>query len=251
MRPLPSKAARRAALRARRFWRRTGLVIGHRGAAGLAPENTLPGFHRAVAEGADAVELDLYWHDGELLVIHDARLDRTTNGRGPLSARPLTALRELDAGQGARIPLLAEVLALLPERMGVNLELKGPATARPVAALIDELQPRQPLLVSSFEHDQLHEFRQLDALTPVAPLFHRRPGNAASVARALDACCVNLNARLATPERVAALREMGFRVLVYTVNDPARATSLAQRGVSGLFTDRPDRVTAALWAAVG
>src|SRR6476646_6451219 len=89
------------------------LIIGHRGAAGLEPENTLRSFTRALRIGVDAIELDVYCVDGKLVVIHDDTLERTTNGRGDVMAMSYDALRRLDAGSGERIPTLDEVLDLV------------------------------------------------------------------------------------------------------------------------------------------
>lgn len=105
------------------------LIIGHRGAAGLSPENTLPSFRRAWALGVNAVELDVHLVEDELVVIHDDTLERTTNGQGPVAGRSLAALRGLDAGGGWPIPLLREVVAALPAGAGLNVELKGTGTA--------------------------------------------------------------------------------------------------------------------------
>jgi glycerophosphoryl diester phosphodiesterase len=112
------------------------IVVGHRGAAGLVAENTLPSFRRAYACGVSAVELDVYALEGELVVIHDEVLDRTTTGTGTVMGQSLASLRTLDAGGGALVPLLAEVVADLPRGVGLNVELKGPDTAAPVAALV-------------------------------------------------------------------------------------------------------------------
>src|SRR4051794_29972802 len=105
------------------------LIIGHRGAAGLEPENTLRSFARAIEIGVDAIELDVYCVDDRLVVIHDDTLERTTNGRGEVMKSTFAALRQLDAGRGERIPTLEEVFAAVPERLTVNVELKGSGTA--------------------------------------------------------------------------------------------------------------------------
>ena len=215
------------------------LLIGHRGAAGLAPENTLPSFALAAAHGCDAVELDVHYAHGELLVIHDATLERTTNGRGGLQEHSLAALRELDAGNGARIPTLAEVLAALPRGLGVNVELKGTGTATPVAALLGDGTDHD-VLVSSFNLQRLKEFHELAPRVPVAPLFSSWRRDAWRLADALGAWSINLAVRLATRERIAAAHERGLRVLVYTVNDKTTAARLTRYGVDGLFTDYPD-----------
>jgi glycerophosphoryl diester phosphodiesterase len=215
-------------------------IIGHRGAAGLAPENTIPSFQRALDLGVDGIELDVYWLHGKLLVIHDDTLERTTDGRGALTDHSLVALRGIDAGDGAPIPFLDEVLALVGGRALVNIELKGDGTAQPVADCLRRF-PDSNILVSSFKHDELARFRKIDASTRVAPLFGRKPPNL-DLAQRLDAWAINISRKIVGAEVVAAAHERGFEVLVYTVNDPDEMTGFAAIGVDGIFTDYPDRV---------
>jgi glycerophosphoryl diester phosphodiesterase len=218
------------------------LVIGHRGAAGLLPENTLPSFQRAFECGVGAVELDVYAVEGELIVFHDETLERTTDGTGPVAGASLTALRCLNAGDGWPIPLLAEVAAILPPGVGLNIELKGPGTAAPVAEFL--ARERLPeVLVSSFEHDELATFHRLAPQVPVATLFHEWTDAAWDIAAGVDAWGINLYRKIATPERLARARELGLRCLVYTVNDLDEAKRLIADGSTGIFTDYPDRIT--------
>lgn len=220
------------------------LVIGHRGAAGLVPENTLPSFRRAYACGVGAVELDVYLVEGVLVVIHDETLERTTNGTGTVMGQTLESLRSLDAGRGWPVPYLAEVVAELPAGVGLNVELKGPGTAGPVADFVARC-PDVDWLVSAFDHDELFAFRRLDTDTRVAPLLSRWRNAAWDTAAALDAWAINLSRRAASPERIRQARDRGFEVFVYTVNDLEDARALVELGASGLFTDFPDRITAA------
>ena len=219
------------------------VVIGHRGAAGLEPENTLRSFARAFALGVPAIELDVYAIDGALVVFHDDRLERTTNGRGLIATTPLATLRALDAGKGERIPLLEEVFATTPPGVAVNVELKGRGTAR----LVAELLPTYPdieVLVSSFRAGELAAFRALDAKTKVGALFHEVRPRMIEAATELDAWSINLSDEIATRQRVQSVRAAGFRCLVYTINDPTRARELAELGATGIFTDRPDLMLA-------
>ena len=220
------------------------LIIGHRGAGGLRPENTLPSFSEALAQGVNAVELDVHCVEGELVVIHDEKLERTTNGRGLVADTPLTVLRQLDAGAGAPVPLLSEVFELLPVSVGINVELKGAGTAPALAEFLDHF-PQHNVLVSSFDHDELRIFRQARGDVSVAPLFGRWRGSVWEIARELRAWSINLSTRIATRQRVADAHTQGFRVLVYTVNDLEVARQLADSGVDGVFTDHPERINLA------
>jgi glycerophosphoryl diester phosphodiesterase len=218
------------------------VVIGHRGAAGLSPENTLPSFRRAWALGVNAIELDVHAVENELVVIHDDTVDRTTNGRGPVDGYRLSELRALDAGGGWPIPLLREVVAELPTGVGLNIELKGAGTAVPAAAFATE-HPHLELLVSSFDHAELTAFRALAARTPVAPLFDRWRDDAWQVAERLNAAAINLSRRAVSEGRVRQANERNLAVFVYTINDAAEARRLIRLGARGVFTDYPDRIT--------
>jgi glycerophosphoryl diester phosphodiesterase len=217
------------------------LIIGHRGAAGLEPENTLRSFARALEIGVDAIELDVYCVDGHLVIIHDDTLERTTNGRGDVMAHSFAELRRLDAGHGERIPTLDEVFAQMPTHFTVNVELKGKATARPVARCIAE-HGHVDTIVSSFDHPELSRFHAAAPDVRVAPLFHRTSALMFDIADALDAWSINLSEKLATAERLADIADRGYRSLVYTINDPAVAERLRDDGAGGIFTDYPDRM---------
>ena len=230
-------------------------VIGHRGAAGLVPENTLPSFKRALELGCPMLELDVHrvtdsHRRPHLVVLHDEDLARTTNGSGDIATQTLTELRTLDAGNGERVPLLDEVAELIAQHDAetnsqtlLNVELKGADTAAATARFAAQ-HPGLALLVSSFDHTELHAYRKRRPDDWVAPLYGRYDPNWRETAAALRACAVNLNWRLATPARVRAMREADLHVFVYTVNQLRTARRLAGMGVSGVFTDRPDRLLA-------
>ena len=216
-------------------------IIGHRGAAGIEPENTLRGFKRALEHQVHAVEFDVHQIDRELVVIHDDTVDRTTDGTGALTDFSFERLRQLDAGDGERIPILKEVLDLVTTSVGVNVELKGPGTATVVAKVLRQYSHRK--LVSSFDHEELRQFVADGSGIPVAPLFGRWRENGLEIARALRAHAVNISDRIAIPERVTAIVDAGFACYVFTVNDVQHAKDLKEMGVSGVFTDRPDLFT--------
>ena len=222
------------------------LCIGHRGAMGHAPENTLLSFKRALELGAACVEADVYHVDGNLVVFHDDRLERTTNGSGYLLDHDFDTLRALDAGDGERIPTLEELFETVDLKAGVNIELKGPDTARPVVEFIaarrqygwrDDL-----ILVSSFNHSRLEAVHGRDPRIRLGVLIEGPPGDAAAVAAALGAYSVHLS--LAFMERgvVQDAHSRGLRVFVFTVNDPDDIRRMAALGVDGVFTNYPERV---------
>ncbi|MCX7070856.1 MAG: glycerophosphodiester phosphodiesterase family protein [Gammaproteobacteria bacterium] len=225
-------------------------VIGHRGARGHAPENTLLAIDTGIALGAPWVEFDVQRHpSGALLVFHDLTLDRTTNGHGFLADQPLAALRALDAGGGQLIPTLQEVLDLVDQRVGVNIELKSAGgTAEAVAAVIrsqvEAGWPVEKFLVSSFHLPELWEFKQLAPEIPVGALLCGVPLDWAGCALELGAATLNLSSEFVDPRLIADAHAHGIKVYVYTVNDPVEMRLLRQMGVDGVFTDYPDRALA-------
>ena len=231
----------------RPFFHRDFLCIGHRGAPVIAPENTLKAFAAAIAQGVDAIELDVQLVEGALVVIHDDDLDRTTSGHGPVAASSLRILRGLDAGQGERIPLLEEVVTLVAGRVGINVELKGPGTAGPVADLLRRCRiPPASCLLSAFDHRELEAARAAAPEFPRAALFGRLTRDPVRVARALDAMAINLYRKTARADVISAARTAGLATLVYTVNDPTEALLLKRLGSAGVFSDRPDLIIEAM-----
>lgn len=224
------------------------IAIGHRGARGHEPENTLRSVRRALELGAAAIEVDVYFIQGELLVFHDATLERTTNGRGRLARKSLAELRALDAGKGERIPTLREVCDAVARRAWINVELKGRGTARPVAELISEYRRErgwsaEDFLVSSFRRRELREFRLAGGGgVPLGVLFVRGARRFASVAKAFRARAIHPPLRWTTRPLVERAHALGLKVFVYTVNEPADIARMRELGVDGVFTDFPERV---------
>jgi glycerophosphoryl diester phosphodiesterase len=223
------------------------LCIGHRGAAGHEPENTLRSVRRALEMGANGVEVDVHLVEGELVVIHDYSLNRTTNGRGLVRRRTLAEIRALDAGKGERVPRLREVIEAVDRRALVNIELKGPGTAAPVIGLLRGFTRRGwaagDFLISSFRRPELRA--ACGAGFPLGVLFGRSARLFRRIARALDAWSVNVPLDRVNPGLVSRVHAEGRRILVYTVNERAEMERMRQLGVDGFFTDYPDRWTAA------
>jgi glycerophosphoryl diester phosphodiesterase len=222
------------------------LCIGHRGACAHAPENTLASVRKALELGAPCLEIDVYHVDQRPVIFHDDRLERTTNGTGYLLEQRFETLRTLDAGCGERIPTLEEVFETVDRRAGVNIELKGPATARPVVGLLAELRrrgwPDELILVSSFDHRQLAEVRRLDPAIRIGALIVGLPVDDAAFAAALGAYSVHLSLEFIDRRFVADAHARGLQVFVFTVNHPEDIRKMTQLGVDGIFTDFPERV---------
>lgn len=233
-------------------------IIGHRGAAGIAPENTLAGFRAARAAGARWVEFDVRLSaDGVPVVIHDSTLERITGQ--PTAVARLTAdrLAAVEAGAwfaprfaGEGIPTLAAALAECAALgLGANVELKwcgvrSRALARRTADVVRAAQG--PLLVSSFRPSLLAAFRRRAPDVPRGLLLERlRPGWR-TTARRLGCATVNLGAGAVDGRAIETVGSAGFGLVVYTINHPARAARLLKAGADAVVTDRPDVLVPAL-----
>ncbi|MFZ6035933.1 MAG: glycerophosphodiester phosphodiesterase [Patescibacteria group bacterium] len=224
------------------------LIIGHRGAAGSRPENTLPSFAAAQKMGVSMVECDVHvCKTGDLIVIHDETVDRTTNGTGAVSDLTRHELQQLDAGGGAYVPTLDELLILLDHRCSINIELKGVGTAHPVAQKISEYVQKhswtlRQFLISSFDHPQLRELKQLQPDIAIGVLFGSdMPAQPIAYASAMRAYSVNPDNKSITNELVTAAHQAGLKVFTYTVNAPADYDRVTGCHVDGIFTDFPER----------
>ncbi len=229
------------------------LNIAHRGAAARAPENTMVAFEMAVELGADAIELDLHVsRDGELVVIHDNTLDRTTDGQGPVHARSLQELKRLDAGRwfgegfaGQRIPTLAEVLDRFSGKVPLALEVKaGSAFFRgieeKVVSALREHQAIAQVAVASFDHYALLRLKELEPCLRTGALLVGRPVSMPAVAQPSKADAMALEFSLVTKTEVDACHAAGLQLVVWVVNEPAQMRHFIDLGVDGIITDSPD-----------
>jgi glycerophosphoryl diester phosphodiesterase len=222
------------------------LCIGHRGAMGHAPENTLLSIGKALELGSPCLEMDVYNVDGHLVVFHDHRLERTTNGTGYLLDQKFDDLRKLDAGNGEKIPTLEEAFEMIHLKAGVNIELKGPDTAAPVAEFISRMREAgwndDLLLVSSFNHRELSLLRQLDPRIKLGVMMVGLPVNDALFAESLDAYSVHVSLEFIDGRFVKDAHARGLRVFVFTVDHPEDIDKMRELGIDGVFTNYPERV---------
>jgi glycerophosphoryl diester phosphodiesterase len=237
-------------------------VIGHRGAAGVAPENTLVGLRRARALGCRWVEFDVrLTADRELVLLHDDGLERTTESRGKVGTLASSAIRCCDAGSwfdasfaGERVPTLEEAVEVLAELgLGANVELKSERsnaveTGMTAADLLARLWPPHlpPPLVSSFVPDALEAVRHRAPTVARGLLLRRAGGGRWRRAQALGCATVHADHRFLRPAIVSEICKAGYSVLAHTVNDPARARELFAWGVRSVFSDVPHLILAAM-----
>lgn len=236
-------------------------VIGHRGAAGHAPENTLASLEAAAGLGVRWVEFDVkLTSDGTSVLFHDDTLERTTDGKGKLAETTLATLRALDAGSwfgpaftGERVPTLADAMATLARLgLGANVEIKpspgraaetGAAVARALQAAWPRSLPAP--LVSSFDLDALGAARDAASEFPRALLVGELGKGWRMEADRFGCVAVHGREKDLTAGRVRQVREAGYGFRAYTVNDRARAETLFGWGVDGVFSDHPDRMPSA------
>jgi glycerophosphoryl diester phosphodiesterase len=238
-------------------------VIGHRGACGYAPENTLVSFKKAASLGAQWVEFDVKLsHDGELVVFHDDVLDRTTNGTGLLEKYSYQELAQLDAGswfdpifRGEKIPTLANVITCLEQHgLQANIEIKPnkdqeEETAIKTVNFLNEHWPAKLALplISSFSFKSLvlvHEMnmRSQKPSFPIGLLLDHWDNNWMSVALVLRCASIHCKESIITKERAKQVKDEGYKLLVYTINQLVRARELWSLGVDSVFSDFPDRL---------
>ena len=218
------------------------LKIGHRGAAGVAPENTLLSFSKAIDKDVDMVELDVYkCASGEIVVIHDEDVSITTNGKGNVHDLSFAQLKLFDAGKGQKIPTLKEVLELVERRCKVNIELKGGGTTDGVARIIEEYVNKKgwnynDFLVTSFYYFELQKFLRKLTEVPVGMIVYD-----------IDKCDLDkmnldyliIDKRFVSSKIINSAHKKQTSILVYTINSEEERSRLRLAGVDGAFTDYP------------
>lgn len=218
------------------------LKIGHRGAKGYEPENTLISFQKAIDLKVDGIELDVHLSSyGEIMVIHDETIDRTTSGTGFVNQ--FTALELKKYG----ISTLIEVLDLVNKKCFVNIELKGIKTSKPVVDLITHYVSEKnwnynTFLVSSFDWKMLEEVQLLSPKIQIGILTEESVSAALAFAKKVKAYSIHPDYRLLTKENVALMQENGFEVYSWTVNSTEDIQKIKSFNVNGIISDFPDRI---------
>jgi glycerophosphoryl diester phosphodiesterase len=215
------------------------LTIGHRGVMGVEPENTLRSFVHAEQAGMDLIELDLHLSkDGALAVMHDAEVDRTTDGEGPISEKTLAELRALDAGQGERVPVFEEVLDAVASPL--QAEIKDVAAARTLAGVMRERDLVDRVEVISFHDEAIAEIAQLVPGVRTALVASRWGNDLVDRAKAVGATRLVLNVRRITLELVEKAHAEGLTVVGWVVNTQDHLRLARGLGLDGATTDFPE-----------
>jgi glycerophosphoryl diester phosphodiesterase len=224
------------------------LNIGHRGAKGHVAENTLASFQKALNFNANGIELDVHMTaDGEIVVIHDDTLDRTTDGHGVVNSLPLQQLKKLRIEGRHEIPTLGEVFDEIGRNCFINVELKGNGTAKPVVKLInryisDKKWHYEDFIISSFDWNALQQVQFLNPKIRVGILTLTDLDLAIGFGEFINAYAIHPYFHLLTKENTQAMQEKGFRVFPWTVNETEDLEKMKSFNVNGIITDFPDRL---------
>lgn len=221
------------------------LCIGHRGAMGHEPENTLASIRKALALGAPCIEIDVYHVDNHLVVFHDEQLERTTDGHGYIAEQSFDYLRSLDAGKGQTIPTLEEVCEVINAQACLNIELKEPGTAVPVTRLIGNLVNNgwtiDQFLVSSFNHRELAQVQHLNKDIKLGIITNQQI-DASQFAGQPGVFSIHISMDAIDQQVIKDAHSRGLKVFAYTVNHLEDITRMQQLGVDGVFSNYPERV---------
>lgn len=233
-------------------------VIAHRGASGYAPENTLSAFEKALKLKADYIELDVQMSkDKKLIVMHDITLDRTTNGIGKVGSFSLEELKALEITSRSfqhinreKIPTLEEVLQRYWGKIGILIELKAPwlypGIERELAKTLKEYllhQSTSKLIVQSFDHKAMMKLHKLLPKVPIGVIIYKQEHLTYSKLKELAtfADYINPRADLVTFELIQIIHQLGLKMMIWTLEDPAEVHPFILRNVDGIITDYPDK----------
>lgn len=218
------------------------LKIGHRGASGYALENTLISFQKALDMRIDGIELDVHLSaDKEIVVIHDESIDRTTHKTGLVGSFNADKLQKL------KIPTLKEVFDLVNRKCFINIELKGKETSKPVVDLVVKYIDKHKwsyndFIISSFDWEMLVETKKWNPNISIAVLTETSIEDALAFAKEIQAKAINPDYTLLNAENVKEIREAGFKIFPWTVNDSEAISKMKIFKVDGIISDYPDRL---------
>ena len=226
------------------------LIIGHRGAMGYKPENTLASFEKAIKFGSKMVEFDVYiCKSGEVVIIHDDKVNKTTNGSGYVWDKTLKELKKLkikSRSAGQEIPTLIETLDFINRKCKINIELKGKNTARPVYEIIKKFVEEKKyeyddFLISSFNQIELLEFQKLTKKIKTGVCIVGIPTDYSKFAKKLKVSSIHPSLEFINKKFVTNAHKNNFKINVFTVNEKDDFERLKKMGVDGIFPNYPDK----------
>jgi len=216
------------------------LRIGHRGARAYEPENTMRSFRKALEIGVDAIEFDVRkTRDNHIIVIHDADVKRTTNGKGLVADLTLKEIKELSTEKGEKIPTLEEALELLDNKVKILIELKEQGLEEKVLSAVHSKKVEKNVIIASFLEPALAKTRELDKQIETGLIYVKHP-NPIKAALELKANYLISLYRFTHTANVQKAHENGLKVIVWTINTVEEAAEFVKKGVDGIATDKPD-----------
>lgn len=217
------------------------LKIGHRGAASYEPENTLLSFKKAIELGVDMIELDIRkTKDGKLVVIHDEKVNRTTNGKGLVKDYTFDQIRSLDAGKGEKIPALEEVIEIAEGKCGLVVELKESDTEEEVISLIKEKKVETKAIIISFYPYILQNVKNLYRGVKLGILAKEIPENYLEIIKNLDVDYAMIRKDKIKKEYVDNLHKIGLKVGAWTVDNKKYVKKFIKMGIDAIASNKPD-----------
>ena len=220
-------------------------IIGHRGARGIEPENTMRSFRKALELRVDLIECDVHMtKDDHIVLIHDHTVDRTTNATGPVNGFTFEEIRRLDAGKGEIIPTLQELLDLARGKVMLHIELKDETATEKTVRFVEKNHMEPEVFLTSGNTETLRKVRELNPAIPTEHIFGKPPEDAIDLALSVGAKRVSCHISHLTSEFVKKAHENGLDVIAWPPNTVEEAKKAAKCGVDLICTDRPDVVTA-------
>jgi len=231
---------------------KTYLKIAHRGASGYEPENTIRAFKKAIELGADMIELDIHLSkDEHPVVIHNKRVDATTNGSGFVKDLTLQELKHLDAGKGESIPTLQETIDVVKGKCGLYIELKGDNTEKPVVELVRENVMQNSVIIASFDANKVRRVKELAPELKTAVLVGDKDAHWVTIAKEAKADCIHFcweryptPHKLLTDEVMKLAAKNNLKVVIWHEERPEEIQRITKRDIYGICSNLPDLLLA-------
>ncbi|HJW66045.1 MAG TPA: glycerophosphodiester phosphodiesterase family protein [Candidatus Bathyarchaeia archaeon] len=216
------------------------LRIGHRGARAYEPENTLQSFRKALEMGVDAIEFDVRrTKDNHIVIIHDADVKRTTNGKGLVADLTLKEIKDLSTEKDEKIPTLEEALELLDSKVKILVELKEQGIEEKVLSIVCAKKLEKNVIITSFLEPALKKIRELNPEVETGLIYAKHPNPLKSALELKTNYLLPLY-RFTHTANVEKAHQNGLKVLVWTINTEEEAEEYDKKGVDGIATDKPD-----------
>ena len=221
----------------------TTIIFGHRGASAIKPENTMLAFQKAIDDGAHGIEFDIrITKDRKIVVIHDATINRTSNGTGKVSKLTYNELLEFDFGKGEKIPLLSLILEKFGNNYWLNIEVKEEGFEKELVELIGEMKLTKKFVISSFNTNVLKKLSKINKSLPLALLFVNKSGDLGRRKENLGINSIHPNKNSINKRLMKKAVKYNLIVRAWTVNNITKAKKLVKLGVEGIITDNPKEI---------